>query len=279
MMRENIVTHDIGGRLRRAREDRGLSLRDASRRTKLSTAVLQAIERNDFASLPGGMFRKAYVRTLAAEVGLDANEIAADYCAQFEPPIALAVEERDVGLQKKLIEQLTPLPRGRSIVTAAALAAAAAVWFMLQPGPVEPALAVDDAGSTFVPVRLPRGATSALPTDEPRTAAALSLVAAEKREAPLWIEIHATGSCWIAAESDGERVLYRLVGPGERLVIEGRRLISLRLGDAGAVTLSINDGPTRSLGRDGEVAELEVTPENVGRLHDAVVETASAGGP
>ena len=79
------VRDDIGGRLREAREQRGLSLPDAARRTKLSIHVLQAIERNDFDSLPGGMFRKAYVRTLAEEVGLNPNELAADYRARFEP--------------------------------------------------------------------------------------------------------------------------------------------------------------------------------------------------
>jgi cytoskeleton protein RodZ len=59
-----MVSSDIGGRLRRAREHRGLSLRDVAARTKLSIPVLQAIERNDFARLPGGMFRKAYVSVI-----------------------------------------------------------------------------------------------------------------------------------------------------------------------------------------------------------------------
>ena len=78
---EHTLTGDIGGRLRRAREDRGLSLSDVARRTKLSINVLQAIERNEFTSLPAGMYRKAYVRTLAAEVGLNPTEIVADFCA------------------------------------------------------------------------------------------------------------------------------------------------------------------------------------------------------
>src|SRR5688572_15490370 len=67
----HLLTDDIGARLRRAREQRRWSLPDVAKRTKLSIDVLQAIERNDFASLPGGMFRKAYVRMLAVEVGLD----------------------------------------------------------------------------------------------------------------------------------------------------------------------------------------------------------------
>ena len=83
---DNHATDDIGGRLRRARERRGLSLHDAADQTKLSMKVLRAIERNDFDSLPPGMYRKAYIRTLAAEVGLDPTEIAAAYARRFEPP-------------------------------------------------------------------------------------------------------------------------------------------------------------------------------------------------
>ena len=70
----------------------------------------------------------------------------------------------------------------------------------------------------------------------------------------------------VAAESDGERVIYRLLSPGERVMLEGERVIALRLGNAGSVTLSINDGPRRSPGRDGQVVELELTPEQLAEL-------------
>ena len=90
---DEIIAGDIGGRLRRARKQRGLSLQDAAGRTKLSIRVLQAIERNDFESLPGGIYRKGYLRSLAGEVGLDPTEIAAEYDKEFEPvtdPAAVA---------------------------------------------------------------------------------------------------------------------------------------------------------------------------------------------
>ena len=117
------VTDDIGGRLRRAREQRGLSLHDVARRTKLTIHVVRAIERNDFTALPGGMFRKAYVRTLAVEVGLNPSDIAADYCAWYEPPAEpLSISNRDATTQEKWVG-LAPSPR-RFLVTLVALATA-----------------------------------------------------------------------------------------------------------------------------------------------------------
>ena len=274
---EHIAADDIGGRLRNAREHRGMSLHDAAKRTKLSIAVLQAIERNDFVSLPGGFFRKAYVRTLAAEVGLDPNEIAAAYSARFEPRIETsAIPTNAPAPEERWVQQLTPSPR-RSIGTLAVLAASAAAWFMLQPGPATPTVWRDDAATERVEALLPRGATLTVAADASREAA--PAMADRAPAVPLRIVMAASGWCWVAAESDGQRVLYRLVEPGERLVLEGRRMISLRLGDAGAVTLSINDGPTRSLGRDGEVAELEVTLANVEAVRIGAVDAASDSAP
>ena len=81
------ITTDIGSRLRQAREQRGLTIRDIANTTKISTAALNAIEHNDFARLPGGVFRRAYVRAFAAEVGLDADELTREYRARFETEI------------------------------------------------------------------------------------------------------------------------------------------------------------------------------------------------
>jgi len=111
---------DIGGRVRSAREQRGLTLADAARVTKLSTCVIGAIERNDFASLPGGMYRKAYLRTLAAEVGLDPYEIAADYETQYSGPAKPATTP-----------DVMRTPR-RTLVMVILVALLVVVWFALQ---------------------------------------------------------------------------------------------------------------------------------------------------
>ena len=84
-MRSESIHGDIGGRLRYARKQRGLSLHDAAGRTKLSISVLQALERNDFESLPRGIYRKGYLRSLAGEVGLDPTALAAEYDVREAP--------------------------------------------------------------------------------------------------------------------------------------------------------------------------------------------------
>ncbi len=270
---DDVITGDIGGRLRRAREKRGLSLQDVAGRTKLSIGVLRAIERNDFESLPVGIYRKGYLRSFAGEVGLDPTEIAAEYDREFDPVTSQVAQAEisagshsNVALEQEWVRQLTPSPR-RSIATIVVPLALSIGWFAWFNG-AEPPLPIPTAGDvspTFAPVETVAAASPAIHR------------ASELVEGmPLRIEIAATDWCWIAAESDGERALYRLVEPGEHVILEGQRMISLRLGDAGSVTMSINDGPRRLAGADGEVVDLKLTLGNVGSLRDGAERVSGA---
>ena len=74
---------DFGTTLRDARERRGVSLRQIANATKISVAVLEALERNDISRLPGGIFGRAFVRSYAVEVGLDPEATIQQFIAQF----------------------------------------------------------------------------------------------------------------------------------------------------------------------------------------------------
>ena len=74
---------DFGDRLRQAREDKGVSLREIAAATKISMAALEALERGDFSRLPGGIFSRGVVRSYAIEVGLDAETTIEEFMGQF----------------------------------------------------------------------------------------------------------------------------------------------------------------------------------------------------
>lgn len=73
---------DVGARLREARERKGIPLKQVAAATKISLHSLEALERNDVARLPGGIFTRAFVRSYALEVGLDPDEILTEFLAQ-----------------------------------------------------------------------------------------------------------------------------------------------------------------------------------------------------
>jgi cytoskeleton protein RodZ len=62
---------EFSDKLRRAREAKGVSLRDIAAATKISVGALESLERGAFSRLPGGIFSRAFVRAYALEVGLD----------------------------------------------------------------------------------------------------------------------------------------------------------------------------------------------------------------
>jgi len=57
-----------------------MSLRQIATSTKISMGVLEALERDDFSHLPGGIFSRAFVRAYATEVGLDRDLFTACQC-------------------------------------------------------------------------------------------------------------------------------------------------------------------------------------------------------
>ncbi len=74
---------DFGSKMRRAREERGLSLRQIADITKFSVSALEALERNDISRLPGGIFSRAFVRSYALEIGLDPEQTVREFLSRF----------------------------------------------------------------------------------------------------------------------------------------------------------------------------------------------------
>jgi cytoskeleton protein RodZ len=83
MTPQNTSENDFGCRMRHIREERGVSLRQIAQTTKLSVSALEALERNDISRLPGGIFSRAFVRSYAAEIGVDPEQTVRDFLSQF----------------------------------------------------------------------------------------------------------------------------------------------------------------------------------------------------
>jgi len=71
----------FGEKLRKQREQQGISLDAVSDTTKISIRMLRALEEEHFDQLPGGVFNKGFVRAYARQVGLNEEEAIADYLA------------------------------------------------------------------------------------------------------------------------------------------------------------------------------------------------------
>ena len=78
-------TTTLGAYLRAERERRDLALRTISESTKVSLPLLEGLESDDISRWPGGIFRRAFVRSYAEAVGLDPDDVFLRFERQYRP--------------------------------------------------------------------------------------------------------------------------------------------------------------------------------------------------
>ena len=82
----------FGENLRAERLARGITLEQISRATNIGVRFLEAIEREEFHALPGGVFNVNFVRQYATAVALDPEQTVAAF-QKVCPPFELKLEE------------------------------------------------------------------------------------------------------------------------------------------------------------------------------------------
>ena len=258
---EDAAVTDIGSRLKQARERRNLSLAAIADSTKIPIHTLEAIERNDFARLPGGLFRRAFIRAYATEVDLDGDALASEYHEMVEIDRAALAMAASAAARKRVSRRRSwrSAAAGAGVLLGAWLASTIIGGLRQPDGPAPPPI---ENPIESVPTRTRGPATSGGGAETSAGAGTIRRPDA----LPLRLEIRADRHCWVSAFADGKRLLYRVLLPGESSLIEAREAIDLRLGDAGALTYVINGAPGRPLGGSGEVVSTRITTENERRF-------------
>jgi cytoskeleton protein RodZ len=259
---------DVGAQLRRAREERDLSLSDLSQITKIRVALLTALENNEPLTISGDFYTRGFLRAYAAAVGLNPDEIVRECLAQkTEIQVGStggAVQAEGGGAGQGRAEGQRA-SRAR-VLLGAGVAAVALILYVLWFGGASrtsiPAPPLDSSkpavatAGTKEPLREPALAGADAETSSN------SAVGAAVGFTTLTLQIRANKECWLAASADGQRVAYRLMLAGDQETIRAQDGISLGLGSAGALTMFLNGAPVRSLGEIGEVVSVRMTREN-----------------
>jgi cytoskeleton protein RodZ len=69
----------FGEHLKREREMRGVSLEEIAATTRINTRFLEAIENERWDQLPGGVFNRGFIRSIARFLGMDEDSLVAEY--------------------------------------------------------------------------------------------------------------------------------------------------------------------------------------------------------
>ena len=90
----------VGSSLREARSRRQLSLQEVEAATKIRMRYLKALESEDWDELPGDVYARAFVRTYAGYLGLDADRLA-----------EAVRRDRDAARPGERLPRMEPLPQ------------------------------------------------------------------------------------------------------------------------------------------------------------------------
>ncbi len=278
----------IGPILEQARRERGLTLEEAEQATKIRKRYLAGLEREDFGVLPGAVYAQGFLKTYANFLGLDGEDLSrqlkdlrrprrergvtygAPSKSDFEEP--LIIPGGLAGTEKRRIS-------GATIVTVVvALVAFAAVIGTLyyvgqnsgaaggnpgatsgeRPDSGQERSEANDDGAT------PQVASGDISDETPKDGATEDGVqedgvqeAAVRNELPenaLRIVVSVEGApSWLRVRADGSVALEEIAQPGFSRTFEATRVVSVKTGDAGAVSVEVNGQDVGVLGADGEV--------------------------
>lgn len=252
---------NFGEQLRREREMRGVSLEEVSEATRISTRFLQAFEEEQWDRLPGGIFNRGFIRSIARYLGLDEDALMAEY--------AMATNDRP---QVAVWVNGPAMPRHRAwpwvLLLLAVLAAGG--WFgyrhfgqtvrgwISRPAPAA-------AQAEPAPAKIePAPAESATPaTDRPAPPVAEPPPPVPPSEAPLVLKIEAGRATRVTVAADGRVVFDSEMAPGQSETFGAREQFEVSAANSSAVLLELNGQTQPPLGRPGTPGRATLTRRDV----------------
>ncbi|HUV47607.1 MAG TPA: helix-turn-helix domain-containing protein [Actinomycetes bacterium] len=244
----------IGAEVLAAREEAGLSLAEVSSRTRIRATVIGEIESDNFAHCGGDIYARGHLRAIATAVGVDPQPGVDAYDAEYGTVAPSATEVFDSETSA------TPVRRkgaNWSAVMAAALVVAVGLVA------VQIASSSDDGSRTTTTVAEPTptptsSETGATPTDKPSQVAK-----AERDEVVVRVTALPAAISWVqVTASDGSVVFTGQIGGGTSKTFRDKNRLSLVIGNAAAVELTVNGQDLGSPGESGQVARLKFTPKD-----------------
>ena len=244
----------VGESLTRAREARGLTVEDVSAQTRIRGGLIRQIEADDFSGCGGAVYARGHLRSLAKVVGIDAEELVADFDRSHADEAAPAlvpvpaVDPHDAARAERKAPNWT-----------AAMAVALVVICVLAgisllgnrnsgshntAGDSNPAVtpAPSSAPPSSPPASPPPGSVARVRTDQ---AIALIRVTSDQT--------------WMSVSTLSGRLLFQgLLGSGQQRLFKDAHGLRLVIGNAPAVDLVANGRDLGSPRSQGNVAHVTI---------------------
>jgi cytoskeleton protein RodZ len=235
----------LGETLRQARLDKGVSLADAARETRIRRGYLEALEAEDLAALPPMVYARGFLRTYAEYLGLSPEAMVDLYqpSARREPSPALRPAVPHVAIPRQI--PLRPVMYGISSIVFVAMVVFAWNWYQdvqrtlngdttLRSGRSGTPTATGARLPTPFPIALASPSPTASPTPEPVPSPTPVVDG-------ILVEFRTNARVYVEAAVDGKQVVAETLAAGtQRTLPLGKDSVVMRASIGSAVDVTVN---------------------------------------
>ena len=247
----------LGSVIRQARIDAGLSVDDLSERTSIRAGLLKEIESDDFTKCGGETYARGHLRNIAPHIKMDSQLLLELYeNEQSMQPRRIQEMLAENNVMTNPIDKKTISWKTLAGISLSTLALLAAVQIII-------------SNSKTTTVTNPEVVASESATPQPSvtseaqpTPAATSTpsVVRDTYSSGTGVSVSVTAvraNSWLfVSDSNGTTLYSGQVRNGQKLNFSATTRISLKVGNAGAVEVSVNGKAAQQIGGDGEVVSL-----------------------
>ena len=244
----------LGSVIRQARIDAGLSIDDLSERTSIRAGLLKEIESDDFTKCGGETYARGHLRNIAPLLKVDAG-------------VLLELYENEQSMQPRRIQEMlaennvmtNPVDKktiswktlaGISLATLALLGAVQIIISNSKTTEISSPEAVATESATAEPTNTSEAQPTPTATSTPTT-----VRDTYSSGTGVTVKVAATrGNSWLfVSDANGTTLYSGQIRSGQNLNFSSSTRVSLKVGNAGAVDISVNGKGAQQIGDDGEV--------------------------
>lgn len=261
-----MATAPFGEHLKREREMRGVSLEEISAATRISTRFLEALENDQWDQLPGGVFNRGFIRSVARFLGLDEDSLVAEYSLETKNRTeAGVIPDPPMESHRNW---------GPAFVALALLAATiAGGWFVYSHYGAQIAARLhrmhsgSPASFGAPPLSSDLAATQAPAAPSSPQASTASSDTAPAGVSPasgaLELKIEAGRPAELKVVSDGRTIYDGHVEPGNVMRFDANDTLEIASSDSGALLLELNGQTVPPLGPPGQSGSITLTQKDL----------------
>jgi cytoskeletal protein RodZ len=245
---------NFGERLKRERELREVTLEEITQATRIGPRFLEALENEDWEKLPGGVFNRGFVRSIAHYLGLAEEAFLAEYDLAHAAHADQEAQKHAQKIEDRIPK--TPLWIPAAMVLGILLLATAIIvggiygWRRYVRHSISKPAAniVTPAVNSSV-----AASASSLPvSNSPRVA-----------ESPLDLSVSASRMTHVRVQGDGNLVFDGDIRPGENRHFTAKTELVVSAADSSAVLLELNGEAMPPIGAPGTSGTIILNSKNL----------------